>query len=325
MSMSEKLKLRIAPSVAAFVRAGLTGGEKLAGLEAVAAMSAAEHVTLLFCLMRDADERVKEAGTAAFVALPEALLVSCIAVPGVHPAILDSISQFHQGKPAVVSALLDCPALSREARTYLGRVSVPTVPASESGVQPSLIDADAGPAEDPDDLDDIGSSTEKEQSEQDSDFDSVADDDSSDLEPAVEDDEHLSKYRLIQMMGIGEKIKMALTGDKEWRSILVNDTNKLVSSSVIRNPRITDGEILRILKVGVQNDEIVRLICDNREWVKNPLIRKALVDCPKTPLPNALRYLATLGDKEIAAYAKSRNISSVISTAAKRMKLAKKR
>ena len=138
-------------------------------------------------------------------------------------------------------------------------------------------------------------------------------------------DKFLSKYKVAMLMGISEKIKMALSGDKEWRSILIKDSNKLVSGSVIKNPRITDGEILTILKVGVQNDEIIRLICANKEWVKNYMIRKALIDCPKTPLPNSLRYLASLNEKDIAGYAKSKNISSVLSTQAKRLLLAKKR
>jgi hypothetical protein len=126
-------------------------------------------------------------------------------------------------------------------------------------------------------------------------------------------------------MGISEKIKMALSGDKEWRSILVRDGNKLVSGSVLKNPRISEAEILRILMLGVQNDEVIRLICANREWVKNYRIRKALIDCPKTPLANSLRYLTQLHDKDLARYAKSRNISSVISTQAKRMILAKQK
>lgn len=139
-----------------------------------------------------------------------------------------------------------------------------------------------------------------------------------------EGDEYRSKYQLAQAMGISEKIKMAMTGDKEWRAILIKDANKLVSGSVVKNPRITDAEILNILKVGVQNDEIIRIICANKEWVKNYRIRKALVECPKTPLPNALRFLSTLNEKDVAAYAKSRNISSVVSTQARRMLLNKK-
>jgi hypothetical protein len=118
---------------------------------------------------------------------------------------------------------------------------------------------------------------------------------------------------------------MALTGDKEWRSILIKDANKLVSGGVVKNPRITEAEILNLVKTGVQNDEIMRLICSNKEWVKNIKIRKALVENPRTPVPNALRFLATLGEKDIAGYAKSKNLSSVISTQAKRMLLNKKR
>ena len=117
---------------------------------------------------------------------------------------------------------------------------------------------------------------------------------------------------------------MALTGDKEWRSILVKDANKLISAGVIKNPRITEAEIVALLKSGIQNDEIMRLICANKEWVKNYNIRKALVDNNRTPVQKALRYLATLNDKDIAGYAKSKNVSSVISTQAKRILLNKK-
>lgn len=140
-----------------------------------------------------------------------------------------------------------------------------------------------------------------------------------------ESDQFLSKYKMAQLMGIGEKIKMALSGDKEWRAILVKDANKLVSGSVIKNPRITDGEILTIIKAGIANDEIMRLICANKEWVKIYKIRRALVENNRTPVQNAIRYLGTLGEKDLAQLAKSKNIASVIATMAKRLLLNKKR
>jgi hypothetical protein len=140
-----------------------------------------------------------------------------------------------------------------------------------------------------------------------------------------DDEEFLSKYKMAQIMGIGEKIKMALSGDKEWRSILVKDANKLVSGSVVKNPRITEGEILTLIKAGIQNDEIMRLICANKEWIKSYKIRKALVENNRTPIQNAMRYLGTMGEKDLASFAKSKNISSVISTMAKRLILNKKR
>jgi hypothetical protein len=140
-----------------------------------------------------------------------------------------------------------------------------------------------------------------------------------------EDEEFLSKYKMAQVMGIGEKIKMALTGDKEWRSILVKDANKLVSGSVIKNPRITEAEVLTLVKSGIQNDEIMRLICANKEWIKSYKIRKALIENNRTPVQNAMRYLSTMGEKDLASFAKSKNISTVVSTMAKRLLLNKKK
>jgi hypothetical protein len=140
-----------------------------------------------------------------------------------------------------------------------------------------------------------------------------------------DDEQFLSKYKTAQLMGIGEKIKMALSGDKEWRSILVKDSNKLVSGSVVKNPRITESEILTLVKSGIQNDEIMRLICANKEWIKSYKIRRALVENNRTPVPNAMRYLGTMGEKDLAQLAKSKNISSVISTMAKRLLLNKKK
>jgi hypothetical protein len=140
-----------------------------------------------------------------------------------------------------------------------------------------------------------------------------------------QDEEFQSKYKISQTLGIGEKIKMALSGDKEWRAILIKDANKLVSSSVVKNPRYTDGEVLSLIKAGIQNDEIMRLICANKEWIKNYQIRKALIESSRTPVQNAMKYLGTMSEKDVAHFAKSKNIPSVIATLAKRLILSKKR
>jgi len=144
-------------------------------------------------------------------------------------------------------------------------------------------------------------------------------------EKEEEEEEYRSKYQLAQTMGVGEKIKMALTGDKEWRSLLVKDSNKLVNGAVVKNPRITEPEILTISKSVIQNDEILRVICHNKEWVKNYEIRKALVLNNKTPLPVALRFMGFLTEKDLAGIAKSKNVSSVLTNNARRMLANKKK
>jgi len=314
--MAEKIRLKISPKVAAFVQADVGIDEKLKGLEAAAGMAPCDRVLLLFCLMRDRVEVVREAAAVAFSVLPEEPLVNYVMQPDLHPAVLDVIARLHCASSAVVAALLESGSLSSKARLFLQKIarlseSLPELEAQDDGSPEGLDESLAMDEVNPD------------QGEEMSGGDESCDEAPVEMEETGE--EFQSKFKIAQMMGIAEKIKMAFSGDKEWRSILIKDSNKLVSASVIKNPRITEAEILSLVKTGVQNDEIMRLICANKEWIKNYLIRKALVENPRTPIPNALRYLATLGEKDVAGYAKSKNISSVISTQAKRMLLNKKR
>ncbi len=142
---------------------------------------------------------------------------------------------------------------------------------------------------------------------------------------STDGEQFLSKYKSAQLMEISEKIKMALSGDKEWRAILVKDSNRLVSTSVLKNPRITDEEVLALIKSGSLTDEIMRLICANKEWVKIYKIRKALIENSRTPVQNAMRYMGTMDEKDMASFAKSKNVSSVISSTAKRILFNKKK
>lgn len=312
--MADKVRLKIPLAIAAFVRPGLTADEKLKGLGTASGLAPEDQVLLIFCLMQDSDNMVKGAAGTAFDALPPEALVEFIRCrPDTHPAILDVITRVHHSSPAVAAALQNSSALSLQARTFLQKFTLGNEELSQECF--SAEGDEGGDGMEPDN----GAGNEGEEPDA-----GVGAEESGEIVDE-EGEEFLSKYKLSHTMGISDKIKMALTGDKEWRSLLIKDANKLVSGSVVKNPRITEAEILSAVKSGVQNDEIMRLICANKEWVKNIKIRKALVENPRTPVPNALRYLSTLGEKDIAAYAKSKNISSVISTQARRLLLNKKR
>ena len=140
-----------------------------------------------------------------------------------------------------------------------------------------------------------------------------------------EETKNVTKQQMVLELDISDKIKYALTGDKEWRTLLIKDSNKMVSGAVLKNPRITEGEVLFQAQNRSASEEIIRLILLEREWMKNYAIRLALVTHPRTPIPKALRLLTTLHEKDIRNLAKSRNISSAISNACRRMVATKKR
>ena len=313
--MAGAIKLKISSAVAAFVMPGVPVEKKLAGIQTAPMLEPFERVTLLCCLLKDTDPAVKAAAGSAFSALPGEVALSYVQSPEAHPSLLNELAKVYYGNPEVANALLGTELLSIQSREFLQRqqASHPAQPESPPAPEYGGGRDDESQLDDDSALDEVLPFAEGE----------MQDEEAAEIDE--EDEQYLSKYKIALMMGIGEKIKMALTGDKEWRAILIKDANKLVSAGVIKNPRITDGEILTILKVGIQNDEIVRLICANKEWVKNYTIRKALIACPKTPLPNALRYLSTMNEKDLAGYAKSKNISSVIATQARRLIFSKKR
>lgn len=138
---------------------------------------------------------------------------------------------------------------------------------------------------------------------------------------AIESDDEKkgSLYRQILSMPVSKKIKLALKGNKEARSILIKDSNKMVSTSVLKNPRISDGEVAAIASSKSAIEDLLRLIAANNGWMRKYSIRVALVNNPKCPFAIAQKILPTLQDADVAALAKSRSVSGAVAQAAKRL------
>lgn len=135
----------------------------------------------------------------------------------------------------------------------------------------------------------------------------------------MEEGKKLNLTQRIMKMSIAEKIKLATLGNKEARTLLVRDSNKLVCTAVIRSPRITDGEVLACATNKAANEEVLRIIYGNREWTKNQKIKLALVKNPKVPLTVVMKFLNTLRDAELKDLSRDRNVPSGVATHAKKM------
>ena len=124
-------------------------------------------------------------------------------------------------------------------------------------------------------------------------------------------------------MPVAEKIKMAMTGDKEWRTLLLRESNKLVTSAVLKNPRISESEVIVVAKNRAASDDMIRIILLNKEWVKLYEIKKALAVHPRTPLQKAMRFLGFLVEKDLKDVARSKQIPQAIANSARRLLVAK--
>jgi hypothetical protein len=121
----------------------------------------------------------------------------------------------------------------------------------------------------------------------------------------------------IMKMSVSEKIKLATLGNKEARTLLLRDSNKLVCMAAATSPRITDGEIISLANSRTANADVLRYIYTNREFLRTYAIKISLVKNPKVPLPTALKMLLTLQEKDIKELARDRNVPQTIQAQAK--------
>jgi hypothetical protein len=131
------------------------------------------------------------------------------------------------------------------------------------------------------------------------------------------DEENL--YAAVQKMSVMQKIKLARVGGKEARSMLVKDRNRIVSSAVLASPKLTETEVITFAQNRSISDELLRIISNNREWTKNYQIKLALTMNPKTPIPQAIKFLNYLQDKDLRSLMKSRDVPNNVSTHARRI------
>jgi hypothetical protein len=132
-------------------------------------------------------------------------------------------------------------------------------------------------------------------------------------------------YRRIAVMTVSEKIKLAYSGGKEERRILIGDSNKLVGLSVLKSRGITVNEIENFCAMRQLDDELFRKIAANREWIRYPAIISTMIKNPKVPLAITLPLVKYLSLRELRTVARDPNLAEGIRTTARKMLEQKRR
>jgi len=127
----------------------------------------------------------------------------------------------------------------------------------------------------------------------------------------------INMAKRVLQMSVSEKIKLATLGNREARTLLLRDSNRLVSLAAAQSPRITDGEILGLANSKTSSADVLRYIYERRDFLKLYALRTALVRNPKVPLPTALRFLPTLQEKDIKDLSRDRNVPATVQAQAK--------
>ncbi len=340
---SEKVQIVIPKEVAKIMSKWGGHSVRLAAARGALPMSGPNLVTVLFVFYHGENKELKEEALSTLQTLPAQILLAALSQPQLHPSIIDLIVKLRYQDSVVMqaalahrmigiksllflaenssgdvldmlahhdeiiskadvlrTAIINNPHVDKVTKQRLGWVD----PVNEKKPEPE-------PESQPDPVDEQKNGAEAEDGDDDSEEELDA--------------ETLSKYQELQEMSVSEKIKMALTGDKEWRTLLIRESNKQVNTAVLKNPRITEGEVLNVAKNRSSPEELIRIILLNRDWVKLYEMKKLLVMHPRTPLQTAMRFMTFLTEKDIRALAKSKNVAQPIVNNARRIMATKKR
>ncbi len=304
-----------------------------------------ELATVLFVLANDPEASVKDTARNSLETLPEHVLGTVLSAPA-HPALLSFLARVHKENEARCEALALNPATDDTTIAWLATLPHSRVVDVISHNQERMMRAEeivdalgANPLTGRAVIERILSflGVEEREVEQDDEALDEAEaeaavlellgEDMADVarllarEGDVETDEEVegSLYAAVQKMSVMQKIKLARVGGKEARALLIKDRNRIVSSSVLGSPKLTETEVVGFAQNRSIGEELLRVISANREWTKNYQIKHALVTNPKTPQPQAIKFLNYLQDRDLRSLMKSKDVSSNISAHARRI------
>jgi hypothetical protein len=131
--------------------------------------------------------------------------------------------------------------------------------------------------------------------------------------------ERISLIRKIMFMTVKDRVKFGLKGDREARGILIRDSNRVVATAVIYNPRITEQEVEKIASMRTVSEEVLRIIGLNRAWTRSYVIIHSLARNPRTPFGTAMNLLPRIQMKDLKALSENRNVTENVRRQAYRL------
>src|SRR5262249_44483942 len=120
----------------------------------------------------------------------------------------------------------------------------------------------------------------------------------------------------ISKMTVAQRVQFAIKGGSDARRTLIRDSNKVVQRAVLQSPRLTEQEVEAFASMANLTEEILRLIAGNRNFRKNYVVVRNLINNPKTPLDVTLHMLPMINAVDLKKLTMNKNIPETLRTAA---------
>ena len=122
----------------------------------------------------------------------------------------------------------------------------------------------------------------------------------------------------VQFMTVAQKVQLAFRGDRTVRMLLIRDRNKLVSSAVMRNARMSEQEAEMIAGMRNVDDEVLRVLSTRRDWMSKYNILLMLCRNPKAPIGVVLPFINRLTLRDLKGLKDDKGVQQVVREVAKK-------
>jgi len=136
-----------------------------------------------------------------------------------------------------------------------------------------------------------------------------------------EGEEAESKDVLVRLtsLSVAQRIRVAFRGNREERLFLVRDTNRLVSTAVLKSPKTNEADAEAIANMKSVSEDVLRAIAHRREWMKKYSLMSAIVRNPRSPIDVTLSLIPRLSQRDQTTLANDRNVPEAVRVTAKRI------
>ncbi len=122
----------------------------------------------------------------------------------------------------------------------------------------------------------------------------------------------------IARMTVPQRIRHAILGNREARSILIRDPNRQVAQTVLQSPKLTESEVATFAAMRNISEDVLRDIGNSRALTRSYAVVQNLVHNPKTPALISQRMLTRLHNKDLAGVARDRGVPEIVRRNAQR-------
>ncbi|MEM7411880.1 MAG: hypothetical protein AAF430_16740 [Myxococcota bacterium] len=348
----QKVRLELSAQAAKYARRDAPREARLMAARGALPLQPVELATVLFALMHDPDAEVKSKARDSLESLPPHVVGTVVEQPAPAP-LLDHLARSapedeeRLEKIALNAATGDATVAFLAGRPFKKIVDIVSNNQKRLLRYPPIVDALGdnpltGRAVIDRILSFLGVDSRDEEEEQDDDwldveedvgdeeaqaalqailgdsFASLTQDGDGEIDPD-ELEQGGSLYSVIQNLSVFQKIKLARMGNKEARSLLVRDRNKIVAMAAVTSPKISDTEMIAIAQSRNVCDDVIRVIARNRDVTRNYQVKHALATNPKTPQATAMQFVNYLQDRDLRQLMKSKDVPTVVATHARRI------